>query len=106
MIIRLAAHRPFSSMLPDGFSQKARVDRIVRKKRAIAGRSQAYTEQARDGGGFDSARRQELRTACIQTSQDVPRIRRTVNETLPSSNASIIGSPSSIPFVWTMIFIS
>jgi hypothetical protein len=39
-----------------------------KKKKPIAGRSQAYSEQTRDGG-FNSARRQELRAAC---NQDFP----------------------------------
>ena len=57
-------------------------------------------------GGFNSARRQVAYRLATKTSQDVPRIRRTVTETLPSSNASMIGSPSGIPFGWTMIYIS
>ena len=107
MIIRLAAQWAFFFHASQWFQPESAGGLHRKKKESYRGTiSSLYRAGERWRAGLIPLAAKSCARLASKTSQDVPRIRRTVTETLRSSNASMIGSPSSISLWWTMIFIS
>jgi hypothetical protein len=97
VIIRLAAHRAFFFNATQWYQPESAGGLHRKKKETYRGTiSSLYRVGERWRAGLSPLAVKSCARLATKTSQDVPRIRRAVTETSPSSNASVIGSPSSI----------
>jgi hypothetical protein len=90
MIIRLAAHRAFFFHATRWYQPESAGGLHRKKKETYRGTiSSIYRVDKRWRAGLIPLAAKSCARLATKTSQDVPRIRQTVTETLPSSNASM-----------------